>query len=127
MEAMLSIEPDTGYLLSNGNEMCTIYDSGNRYAVIHACYDFEATWETRFTCEIDNGGSLQCRAPKLSCSMTQDDDDNSVTTCTNTGEFWTQLYARYIVAGKYDIGIGPANLPTSVWTPVGLLLQELES
>ncbi|KAK7574941.1 hypothetical protein V3481_016909 [Fusarium oxysporum f. sp. vasinfectum] len=127
VEAVLSIDPDTGYLSSNGHEMCTISDITNRYATIHVCYDFEVTEQTRFTCEFDAGGSLQCRAPKLSCFYTEDEDGESTTVCTNTGEFWTQLYARSIAPGKYDIGIGRANLPTATWTPVNLLLQGLQS
>ncbi|KAF5267666.1 hypothetical protein FOXYS1_1460 [Fusarium oxysporum] len=127
VEAVLSIDPDTGYLSSNGHEMCTISDITNRYTTIHICYDFEVTEQTRFTCEFDAGGSLQCRAPKLSCFYTEDEDGESTTVCTNTGEFWTQLYARSIAPGKYDIGIGRANLPTATWTPVDLLLQELQS
>ncbi|KAJ4123450.1 hypothetical protein NW765_006469 [Fusarium oxysporum] len=127
VEAVLSIDPDTGYLSSNGHEMCTISDITNRYTTIHICYDFEVTEQTRFTCEFDAGGSLQCRAPKLSCLYTEDEDGESTTVCTNTGEFWTQLYARSIAPGKYDIGIGRANLPTATWTPVDLLLQELQS
>ncbi|KAI7771499.1 hypothetical protein LZL87_010939 [Fusarium oxysporum] len=123
--AVLSIEPDTGYLSSNGHEMCTISDITNRYATIHVCYDFEVSEQRRFTCEFDDGGSLQCRAPKLSCSYTEDEDGESTTVCANTGEFWTQLYARSIAPGKYDIGIGRANLPTATWTPIGVLLQEL--
>ncbi|RKK43487.1 hypothetical protein BFJ67_g9637 [Fusarium oxysporum f. sp. cepae] len=101
VEAVLSIDPDTGYLSSNGYE-CALSPTSPT-------------------------DTLQFTAPKLSCSYTEDEDGESTTVCTNTGEFWTQLYARSIAPGKYDIGIGRANLPTATWTPVDMLLQELQS
>ncbi|EXK36368.1 hypothetical protein FOMG_09547 [Fusarium oxysporum f. sp. melonis 26406] len=115
VEAVLSIDPDTGYLSSNGYE-CALSPTSPT-DTLQFTYATTSRSQSKRASPANLMPVVRCNAERQS----------SPALTLKTKMFWTQLYARSIAPGKYDIGIGRANLPTATWTPVDMLLQELQS
>ncbi|KAJ4138550.1 hypothetical protein NW768_002393 [Fusarium equiseti] len=117
------MEPETGYLLSEGVRQCVAFDVTNYLIRILGCPAIMLPQHEYVTCDPvgADGDELRCGVAELKCVLS---GVGSGRLCERTGTKWTQIQALPWLPGRYFVGfVAPTSTANADYN-FGFVIKE---